>query len=160
MLLTWIGSLLVWRSCSPKTTRCFPGLRHIKVFWLVILYLLWSVTVSPWDTCCHLRHTAVSGSDDPVLVDQGSSTEVESSAILRLKRCTFKQFILFEVIGYFAFLVKREWMLRGIFYLKRNLPGPWPWHSCLPIYNFVVSTDLGLNSRDSTPLGPVTQCKS
>lgn len=34
-----------------------------------------------------LRHTAVSSSDNPVLVDQGSSTEVESTTILGVKRC-------------------------------------------------------------------------
>lgn len=34
-----------------------------------------------------LRHTAVSSSDNPVLVDQGSPTEVESPTILGGRRC-------------------------------------------------------------------------
>lgn len=36
----------------------------------------------------YVLHTAVSCCDDPVLVDQRSSTEVESRTILQVRRCT------------------------------------------------------------------------
>lgn len=35
----------------------------------------------------YLRHTAVSSGNNPVLVDQGATAEVESSAILGVRRC-------------------------------------------------------------------------
>lgn len=43
--------------------------------------------------------------------------------------------------------------ITSIGYLKRNLPGPGPRHGVLPIYNFVVSAHLRLDSRYSTPWG-------
>lgn len=45
-----------------------------------------------------LRHAAVSSSDNPVLADQRSSTEVESSAVLVLGKCTFMKRELLHLI--------------------------------------------------------------
>lgn len=44
-----------------------------------------------------LRHTAVSSSDNPVLVDQRSSTEVESPTILGVRKCFFIKVIVVVV---------------------------------------------------------------
>lgn len=54
-----------------------------------------------------------------------------------------------------------QWVLivHYLGYLKRNLPGPGPRHSSLPIYNLVVSAHLGLDNRHSTPWDPITQSK-
>lgn len=81
MYMTWIGSLLYCRSCSPRITRWRDGLKKKEInqeddqsVGRLIVLLQHS---------SDLLHTAVSSSDNPVLVDQWSSTEVESSAILQ-----------------------------------------------------------------------------
>ena len=110
----------------------------------------------------------MSSSDNPVLVDQGSSTEVEPSTILGIRRGIFAIFSLWHFFIQITHGIKTVakvqwqwvWIVHYLGYLKRNLPGPGPRHSSLPIYYLVVSAHLGLDSRYSTPWGPVTQMKN
>lgn len=85
MALTWIGSLLYSRSCSPRITRWFLGLEEKITKTSNGSFGIFLVVLDTVES--YLRHTAVSSGNNPVLVDQGSTTEVESPAILRVRRC-------------------------------------------------------------------------
>lgn len=107
----------------------------------------WS-PAAPVMVCCseYSRHTAVSSSDHPVLTDQGSSTEVKTSAILKdtspFKPCHF---------GVVFSQQSHTWDRKRTTNLEWDLPGPRPRHSVLPIHDLVVATHLWLNTGHSTP---------
>lgn len=160
MYMTWIGSLLYCRSCSPRITRWYDGLKKRKKSGG------WSKC---WKTYCvvtALKWLTSHRSEQQWQPSTGWSVNLHKSGIQCYpaikKTHIFNKLLHFNLkwnkLLWIVTVAKPHclWVVNNWNYLKRNLPRPGARHSIFPIHNLVVSTHLGLDSRHSTAWDPVT----